>query len=117
MMITKTDYFEFSGIDLDQDFKKSESDNPSKAVNIFLTRVENWCINYLKVHYFWDGDTDDLEADELAYYKQGLLHQVDYVRKHGDVSLSLDKEVPELAPNAKIQFRLAGLMNANYGRW
>jgi len=116
-MITKTDYFEFSGIDLDIDFKKSSSDNPSRAVEIFISRIENWCMNYLKTYYFWDGETDDLEADELAYYKQGLLHQIDYVRRHGDISISQNKELPELAPNAKIQFRLAGLMNANYGRW
>ncbi len=112
MEITKKDYLEFSGIDLDIDLKKSNYDNPTRAVEIFIERTKDWCETFLKTYYAWDG----IDGDE-AYLKKGILHQMDYLRRNGDLSVQADVDKKFLAPNAYMQFKLGGFCNIAVGRW
>lgn len=45
--LTKQDYYDFSGIDLALELQGANTDNPSDIVDIFLERLENWCLDYL----------------------------------------------------------------------
>ena len=40
-----------SGIDLDIELKKGNYDNPTKAVEIFIKRIQDWCKDYLLFNY------------------------------------------------------------------
>ena len=107
--VTKKDYFDFSGIDLDIELKKSNTDNPSKAVDIFLKRVEDWCLEYLRFNYF----VTDIDFD---YFKKGVLHQIDYIRKNGDLSIHATENLKVLAPNAFRSFKMGGMCNTTLPR-
>lgn len=107
--VTKQDYFDFSGIDLDIELRKSNSDNPSKAVDIFLTRVENWCLDYLEHHYF----VNDIDEE---YFKKGVLHQIDYVRRHGEISINTGSDIKVLSPDAFKAFKAGGMANTTLPR-
>ena len=109
--VKKKDYFDFSGIDLDVELKKSNSDNPTKAVQIFIDKVENFCINYLKSKYFiQDGDFD------VVAMKAGVLHQIDYIRINGDLSTYNPNGLSKLSHNAKMEFKIGGMMNTAHPR-
>ena len=51
MYITKKDYFDKRGIDLEIELKGSVTDNTSKKVEIFISQTEEWLINYLASKY------------------------------------------------------------------
>jgi hypothetical protein len=106
--ITKDDYFNFAGIDLAIELRKANTDNPSKAVDIFLARVEDWCMDYLKQHYFFEPE--EFHAEQ---FKKGVLHQIDYIRTNGDMSLDAANMLSKLAPNAFRQFQLGGMTNCS----
>ena len=106
--VTAKDYFDFSGIQLEIELKGSNTDNPSRAADIFIDRVEQWCIDYLKFNYFVR------EFDEDAM-KKGILHQIDYVRRHGDITLS-SVEIKMLAPSAFMAFKMGGMCNTTLPR-
>ncbi|MFA6336271.1 MAG: hypothetical protein WCX48_12120 [Bacteroidales bacterium] len=106
--ITKDDYFSFSGIDLEIELRKGNTDNPSKAVDIFLQRVEDFCLDYLHQNYRITPTSDEWDA---VYFKKGALHQIDYIRLHGELSIDAANGMATLAPNAFTQFQLAGMTN------
>ena len=103
--VNKQMYLDFAGIDLDIELKKGNYDNPTKAVEIFLYRTQEWVYNYIQSHYFHD-DIFDEEA-----FKKAVMHQVDYIRRNGDLSLSAVNAGTLLAPNALQVLRLAGMCN------
>ena len=103
--VTKQDYLDFAGIDLDLELKKSRYDNPGRAVEIFLKRVQEWMNDFIHTYYF--NDTFDDEA-----FKKAIMHQIDYVRRNGDMSLSAVSEGTRLAPNAYQVLHRAGMCNA-----
>lgn len=102
--VTKSDYLDFAGIDLDLELKKSNYDNPGKAVEIFIARVEDWMYDFIHSQYF--NDT----FDEVAF-KKAIMHQIDYIRKNGDMSLMAVSSGTKLAPNAYNTLKLAGMCN------
>lgn len=104
MYITRDDYFKFSGIDLDIELKGTVTDNPGKVVQIFIERVEQYCLDYLKLHYFSEGFNEE-------YFKKGVLHQIDYIRRNSDLSLDYITRLKSIAPNALMQFKLGGMAN------
>lgn len=102
--VTKKDYFGFSGIDLDLELKKSNYDNQGRAVEIFIARVEEWLYDYIYSTYF--NDTFDTTA-----FKKAVMHQIDYIRKNGDLSIQAANALTLLAPNAKRVLRMSGMCN------
>jgi len=118
--VTKQDYYDFSGIDLAIELKGSNYDNVSDAVDIFLTRVENWCLEYLEFMYrvtttepTYKNTTTNLDTPifNLAAFKKGVLHQIDYLRKNGDLSIQAIAGQRRLAPNALMSWKNAGMAN------
>lgn len=98
--VTKDDYLKFAGIDLDLELKKTNYDNPTGAVDIFITRIEDWCKDYLYSKYFTNDDNF-----EATYFKKGVLHQIEYTLKNGEGDI--------LAPKAFQQFQLGGMCNTS----
>lgn len=113
--VTKQDYFDFAGIDLDLELRGSATDNPSNAVNIFIRRIEDWCLDHLKENYLKDELDWNSKFDAVAF-KKGVLHQIDFIRRHGEVSIDYDTSNKVLAPNAYLAFKLGGMCNCNHER-
>lgn len=102
--VSKSDYLDFAGIDLDLEIKKSNYDNPGRAVEIFIKRVENWMDDFIHTSYF--NDTFDADA-----FKKAVMHQIDYMRKNGDLSIQAVAQGSKLAPNAYTALKRAGMCN------
>ena len=110
--VSKSDYEDFSGINLDIELNSSSFDR-SDYVDIFLTRIETYCLNFLKKNYhvFPGDDYFDTEA-----FAQGVLYQIDWVLAHGDTTVRVNKEIPKIAPNAYTEWKLAGMCNIRHDR-
>ena len=118
--ITRDDYRYFSGIDLEIELK--DNDDSSNKVNMFISRIEDWCENYLQYNTGQKIDYSKLEPESLNYFKKGIMYQIEYVLRNGDMSNDSGYN-PEsggitepnylqnisLAPNAKMVFMLGGL--------
>lgn len=97
--ITKQDFFDFSGIDLDIELKKNNTDNPSKAVDIFLTEEEEWVLDYVNNLY---GTFD------AAAFSKAMLRQIKYRLKNGRDG--------KLSDDAYTIMHRAGMLNITPGR-
>lgn len=104
--VTKQEYLDFSGVDLDMELKKSNYDNTSQAVEIFIRRIQNWILEYLEFKYF----ITEAEMED-ATVKRGVLHQIDYLRLNGDLSIDATNKLSVLAPNAFSVYHRAGYCN------
>jgi hypothetical protein len=94
--VDKDDYLNFTGIDLDIELKSANTDNPTKAADIFIRRVQNWLINKLKSDFTIKDDNWD---DDV--FKQALLYQMEYIIDKGVWKLA-DSAYEELHNNAMI---------------
>lgn len=47
----------------------------------------------------------------MAAFKKGLLHQIDYLRRNGDLSVQAVNQAPTLAPNAYMAWKNVGMCN------
>ena len=112
MYLTKEKYFEKRGIDLEIEFLNSATDNPSKVVEIFLQNIEEDVILYMQNHFYVDTNNLDKEVME-----QALIHQVDYIRRNGDLSLDSDNTKGyELAPKCYQVLKANGYANCQTGK-
>ena len=102
--VTKQDYLDFAGIDLDLELKKSKYDNPGKAVEIFIRRTTDWMYDFIQTRYFNDTFDDDA-------FKKAIMHQIDFILKNGDTSLSAISSGTRLASNAYQVLHRAGMCN------
>jgi hypothetical protein len=109
--INKDDYFAFAGIDLSLELRKSNTDNPTYAVDIFMNRIEDWMLNHVKINYIYKDEDFDAAA-----FKKACLHQIDYVRRNGELSIDAANTMTLLAPNAKNELKLAGMANTTQKR-
>jgi hypothetical protein len=128
--ITRQDYKDFTGIDLQLELK--DNDDASNKVEIFISNIENWCESHIQYATGQKINFTTLETDSLQHFKKGILYQLQYVIRNGDVTTDSGYN-PEsgpivepnflqaisLAPNAKMEFMLAGLytrkLRPNYG--
>ena len=109
--LTKEYYYETRGINLEIEFRNSATDNPSNAVQIFLQNVEDDVIMYMQQHF--TCDTTQLEPDVMA---KALAHQVDYLRRNGDLSLDSDNNTEYvLAPKTYQILKIYGYANIQTG--
>ena len=82
-----TSYKDFSGIDLGIELAGTNTDNPSDVVDIFLKRIEDWCLSYLASEYNMFPTSE--EFDSYSFHKRRLLHQIDYIRLNGEISVRM----------------------------
>lgn len=82
--ITKNKYFDATGINLDIEFKNSATDNPTKAVDLFLQRQEDEVLEYMKN---FDVDLDNLDPNVM---EKVMIYQVEWVLRNGDLSDDAD---------------------------
>lgn len=104
-MITKSDYLSFAGVDLDFELKKSNYDNPTRAVEIFISKTETLVNDWIKYHFFVDYNTIDEETLKKVY-----LYQIEYILKNGEVTYDITKK-EGLSPNAYAVLRAEGYLN------
>ena len=96
--VKKQDYYDYSGIDLDIELKKSNYDNPTKAVDIFIDKIENFCLDYLVTKYrLVVADLTDAQKEKL---NAGILRQMDYIRINGDLTTYNPNNLPVLSLDA-----------------
>lgn len=128
--VTKDDFRNFSGIDLELELR--DKDDTSNKVNIFIRGIENWIETYVQYHTGKSYDFLSLEAAQLEHFKKGILYQIEYVLRNGNISNDSGYN-PEagalvepnflnriaLSENAKMEFVLAGLwtrkLRSKYG--
>ena len=87
---------------------------PPKAVEIFIKRIQDWCVEYLIANYFTTIEDVETNADE---FKKGVLHQIDYVRRNGELSIEATNIIRVMSPNAKNVFMNIGLCNTRQERY
>lgn len=111
LYLTKEDYLNTRGINLEIELKNAATDNPSNVVNIFLQNVQDDVIMYMAQHF--TCDTTRLEPDVM---KQALAHQVDFLRRNGDLSLDSDNNTEYvLAPKTYQILKIYGYANIQTG--
>lgn len=104
MAVTKQDYYDFSGINLDIELKKANYDNPSKAVEIFIRRIEDWMRLHVELNFFYDAWDEDA-------FRLAVLHQIDYVRLNGELYIDAANTHRILSPNAFAILQRYGMTN------
>jgi hypothetical protein len=104
--ITKAQYLEHSGIDLQIELANAATDNPSDIVDIFLCRTEDWMLAEILGRYNLDPNSDAWDSDA---FKTACLHQIDYLRMNGEISIRAINEAPALARNAFRVLHNAGM--------
>lgn len=88
--ITKDDFKNYSGIDLELEFANGNYDTENMP-EIFIDRVQNNLINYLKSNYpnFKNklalNDNELCEKDKV-YFFEALLPQINYVLRTNDIT-------------------------------
>ena len=104
MYLTKDDYFNKRGINLDIEFRSSRYDDPSNAVNLFLQQAEDFVCEYLETNY---GTTRAmLEADPDNTIQKALIYQIDFILENGDLT-----NIDTLCNNAFRVLRNKGFCN------
>jgi len=120
MYITKQNYLDFSGIDLVLELQGANYDNPSDMVDTFIVRLEEWALSYLFMKFgtstTYPTDDDDVAIFDADAFSLGLLHQIDYLRRNGDLSIQSINKGKVLAPNTYMIWKNAGMCNLAHKR-
>jgi len=111
MYITKKDYFDARGIDLEIELKGSVTDNPSKKVEIFISQIEEWLINYLASKYDFNEGMILATALQESAFKKAVIYQIDYIRRNGILSVDSENTKQVLSPDAYNVLFNAGFCN------
>lgn len=128
--VTKDDFRNFTGIDLDLELR--DKDDTSNKSNIFISQIENWCETYIQYHSAQKIEYASLTTEQQEHFKRGILYQMEYVIRNSDISSDSGYN-PEQGPivdinylerialsnNAKMEFHMAGVwtrkMKSRYG--
>ncbi len=111
MYITKKDYFDKRGIDLEIELKGSVTDNTSKKVEIFISQIEEWLINYLASKYDFNEGMILATALQESAFKKAVIYQIDYIRRNGNLSVDSENTKQVLSPDAYNVLYNAGFCN------
>jgi len=111
MYITKKDYFDARGIDLEIELKGSVTDNPSKQVEIFISQTEEWLINYLASKYDFSEEMITATSYQESAFKKAVIYQIDYIRRNGNLSVDSENTKQVLSPDAYNVLSNAGFCN------
>jgi hypothetical protein len=120
--ITKDQYREFTGIDLGLELR--DLDDSSNKVNIFINSIENWCETFLAYHSTKELNLDELSDKQKKHYTRAIMYQIQWVLRNGDISSDSGYDPNQgpvvdvsylrkitLAPNALMEFNLAGVLS------
>lgn len=111
ILLTKGDYFNYSGIHLELEFR-NQSDDGTTGAEKFLRNVSNRVWDTLTTRYLFSDDEVLKTEEQIERYKRALCYQVEYVLEHGeDTSKSY-----KIAPMAYVIFQNLGLCNIQYGK-
>ena len=111
MYITKKDYFDKRGIDLEIELKGSVTDNTSKKVEIFISQTEEWLINYLASKYDFNEGMILATALQESAFKKAVIYQIDYIRRNGNLSVDSENTKQAMSPDAYNVLYNAGFCN------
>lgn len=100
MYVTKQDYLNFTGIDLDMELY--DGDQVSNKSERFIERVEDFSIKYLSQHFDFDSSMIE-ESPFLEKFKKGLMVQIEYTIANGWTNTMSDE--------ALYYFRSCGFCN------
>lgn len=118
--LTVTEYFNYSGINLNLEFMNGASDDGTSGAIKFLENISIDLWDYLKSNYFFDEaefeKATQLDSNIIKQYKRALCHQVEYLLVSGDKMLNAEMvdilpNIRNLAPKAKQILRMLGLTN------
>jgi hypothetical protein len=127
--VTADDYLAYFGIDLATELP--DNDNPGAKVVSFIARVERLVEGFLKTELFREWDYDTFTQDQQTHFVYGILEQIHYMLRNGDISSDSGYEPTQgkisdrnylqgivIAPNAVREFILAGVWSRklNHGR-
>ena len=121
-IVTKEDYMEYSGVDLDVELASRAvndlGDNPSER---FINAIENWCKSFLMENYSWDGIVNS--GNQYNRFKKAIMYQIEHILTYGNLSIA-EKFVEtgqiitaaelskiNLSDSALTEFRLGGMAN------
>lgn len=121
--ITSTeDYLQYSGEDLQAELETLTGLTDGNLAPRFIYGVEQWCKDYLMLHYDYDG-VMETEHQRKQWIK-GIVYQIDYIRTNGNISLKsgLNLQTGSIIPrkvldelslgqDALMAFRLGGMAN------
>lgn len=122
-LVSKQDYLEFTGIDLDTELVSLMINDVGDApAERFIQSVENWCLEWLKINYFFNGIF--LSSHQKECFKKGVMYQMAYIIKNGDISndsgylMETSQLIPksellkiQMSENALRCFRNGGMAN------
>lgn len=108
VVVTKDDYFQFKGIDLDIELKEGNSDNPSMQAKIFIARTTEFVYEFMESNFMKQKYEPNNKGDII---KKAILYQMEYVLMHGDLSVYNPDNLMLLSPNAYRILKNAGLAN------
>src|SRR5574344_903206 len=111
MYITKKDYFDKRGIDLEIELKGSVIDNTSKKVEIFISQTEEWLINYLASKYDFSEEMITATSYQEEAFKTAVIYQIDYIRRNGILSADSENTKKAMSPDAYNVLFNAGFCN------
>lgn len=101
LLVDKSAYKNYSGIDLEIEFK-GYSDNISNYANAILKRLENFVKDFIKMYF------NQCNYDEEVL-KQAIMYQIDYYLENGDDN--------RLAPRAYQHLKVNGMANSGQSRY
>lgn len=127
--ITKEEYRNAKGIDLDQELHGY--DLPANKAPRFIKNVTDWCIDYLVQRYgagillSWPdagNPTDEMLTEQRqTYFRLGVIEQIDYILQNGNlqqfagfndtIGTTANVSGIELSRSAWRKFWLAGFCN------
>lgn len=120
--ITKDDYLEAKGIDLELELK--DDDNHSNKVVRFVNEVTNWCIEFLVSEYDCNellGKFENLPEWRQEKFREGVMEQIEYILDEGwlnkDSGINkttgtiLDFSRVQLARTAYLKFKFGAFCN------
>lgn len=119
MRVTRDDYLNKFAIDLDLEFRGSNYDNETKAVEVFLTNNEENLVDYLKYTYNIDDTCENWNETEFT---RALLQQNKHILSYGDIDMKGIRDengnyIPFLAPKARAILSNVGMLRNSFSRY
>lgn len=102
--VTRGDYYDFCGINLEIELMKHGNDNVSGYPDIYIKNITEWLYDFVSLNYKTAPTNDEA-------MKKAILHQIQWWLEHGNLSLYNPENLSVLSPNAYRVLKLAGMAN------
>lgn len=84
--VTKDEFLNFTGIDLDEELRDQGTAIDSSKAERFLGKAEMFLMDYIDVNSFRNFEWDHMNANMLDAFKKAVLHQAEYMFRNGDLT-------------------------------